>query len=88
MKHECPQMMELLVDYLDGELSSEQKDHLELHLSLCPPCVAFLESYKSTGAVCKTALQKNMPEEMKSSLSNFLRKVCDEKDKAKANSES
>ena len=79
MKHECPEMMNLLVEYLDGELNEDQQDHLEMHLSLCPPCVAFLESYKSTGKVCKLALEQKMPDAMKSSLSDFLKEVCQKK---------
>ena len=75
-RYECPEMMDLLVDYLEDELDDAQLEHLEFHLELCPPCMAFLESYKETGSVCRDALKKEMPTELKSNLHSFLSKAC------------
>jgi anti-sigma factor RsiW len=41
-------MAELLLDYLDGQLSPEECDHIRKHLCDCPPCVAYLETYQLT----------------------------------------
>ncbi len=70
--YQCPRIVNLLVDYLEGDLDKAQRDDLELHLEICPACLAFIESYKSTGPVCKTILQKEMPSELKTALSDFL----------------
>ncbi len=75
-KTDCPEMMDLLVDYLEGELDEKAQKHLEFHLELCPPCLNFLESYKTTNKVCRGALEKNMPTELKSSLKTFLKSKC------------
>lgn len=75
-KHDCPQMMDLLVDYLEDELDPEQVSQLELHLELCPPCMNFLDGYKQTGTVCREALRKQMPTELKSTLHAFLSRNC------------
>lgn len=75
-RYECPQMMDLLVDYLEEELDEDQLKHLEFHLELCPPCMSFLETYKQTGKVCRDALKKEMPTELKSSLHTFLARAC------------
>lgn len=79
-KHECPEMMDLLVDYLEEELDEEKRKHLEFHLELCPPCMNFLDTYKQTGHVCREALKQEMPSALKSSLRDFLsHKCCDKK---------
>lgn len=75
-RYDCPQMMDLLVDYLDGELDPKARDQLEHHLELCPPCVSFLETYKETGKVCRKALETQMPAALKQNLKSFLAHAC------------
>jgi anti-sigma factor RsiW len=36
------------MEYLDDELSEEQRSSFESHLEVCAACVAFIESYKQT----------------------------------------
>lgn len=76
MKYDCAEMMDLLVDYLEGDLGEAEIDRLELHLDLCPPCVNFLETYKKTGKVCREALRREMPDQLKTRLHDFLHKEC------------
>jgi hypothetical protein len=75
-KHDCADMMDLLVDYLEGDLQGPELDRLELHLDLCPPCVNFLESYRETGKICREALEREMPAELKSTLHEVLAREC------------
>lgn len=44
----CRELTELLIDFVSDELSPERRQRLEEHLKLCPPCVAYLESYRLT----------------------------------------
>jgi anti-sigma factor RsiW len=44
----CRQLVEMLFDYLAGELSPEQRDGLEQHLQQCSPCGTFLQTYQLT----------------------------------------
>ncbi len=44
----CREVYDFLMDYLDGELAPPQAAEFERHLKLCPPCVAYLESYRKT----------------------------------------
>jgi anti-sigma factor RsiW len=44
----CRQLTELLIDYVNGELTPEQQSTVHSHLCLCQPCVAYLETYKIT----------------------------------------
>lgn len=41
----CRELVELLCDYVSDELSPERRDHVEKHLSHCPSCAAYLQSY-------------------------------------------
>lgn len=75
-KHECAELMDLLVDYLEGDLTEPQEERLEFHLELCPPCVNFVESYKKTGKICREALEHQMPNALRTNLHSFLKKSC------------
>ena len=45
---ECRQIAELLGDYLDGSLPRETRELTDFHVDGCPPCVAFLNTYRGT----------------------------------------
>lgn len=47
----CQEMVEFLMDFLDDALPAEQSRDFQRHLEICPPCVAYLESYRETIAV-------------------------------------
>lgn len=70
----CKDAVDLLRQYLDGEMTAEQKSDLETHFSGCGPCVEFLQTYKATTPLCKKALEQKMPKSMAESLTAFLRK--------------
>ncbi|MBT3515441.1 MAG: zf-HC2 domain-containing protein [Nitrospina sp.] len=69
----CKECIELLHDYLEGELSPEINASLEEHFLDCPPCIAFVNTYKSATQICKTTLQsKDIPDAVKSRLKEFV----------------
>jgi anti-sigma factor RsiW len=68
----CKECVELLGEYIEGSLSPEKSLALEEHLSLCPPCITFVRTYKATRALCRAQLAKDMPRELMSSLKSFL----------------
>ena len=41
----CKDSVELLLEYLDGELNGERRARLEEHLGGCSPCEDFMKSY-------------------------------------------
>lgn len=47
----CRECTDFLIDYLNGDLPAAQQRVFEGHLELCPPCVAYLESYRATLAL-------------------------------------
>jgi anti-sigma factor RsiW len=44
----CKQFLRTLADFLAGELDAAGQGRSELHLSVCPECVRYLESYEVT----------------------------------------
>lgn len=73
MAMDCQQLVDLVVDYLDGDLGRDKEQRLETHLDDCPECVEFLDSYRQTGTVCRRALKIEMPAPLQSTLLEFLR---------------
>ena len=69
----CKNSIDLLLEYMDGDVSGEAKQHLEEHLKGCSPCEEFLKQYKQTGPLCRKALHAQMPREVADKLSSFLR---------------
>ena len=41
----CREVVEFLMEYLSGELPSDQRLAFETHLEACPECVAYVKSY-------------------------------------------
>jgi anti-sigma factor RsiW len=42
----CQELVDFLMDYLDGTLPPEQAASFKEHLNCCPPCVVYLQSYE------------------------------------------
>ena len=72
----CDECVELLVDYLEGELPPERARALEIHLDLCPACVSFVNTYRGTVNICRTLQAEDIPPEVTQRLIDFL---CKEK---------
>ena len=69
----CKECLELLCDYLDGELDSQVSASLEEHFKDCPPCIAFVNTYKSTTHLCRTTLKNiEIPEVVQTRLKEFI----------------
>jgi anti-sigma factor (TIGR02949 family) len=77
----CKELTQMLLEYLDGEMAPEEEARLRQHLSACPPCLDFLETYKATPSLCRRALASKMPPELSSKLSQFLRSKIKTPDK-------
>jgi anti-sigma factor (TIGR02949 family) len=51
----CQEILDFLMQYLDGELPPEVKAHFEAHLAVCPPCISYMETYRVATSLCKRA---------------------------------
>ena len=73
----CDEFVELLVDYIGGELPPERARALEIHLELCPPCVSFVNTYRGTVNIARTIQADDIPPELTQRLIDFLHKEKD-----------
>jgi predicted anti-sigma-YlaC factor YlaD len=53
----CRDVIEFLADYLNGELTREERDLFLKHLGVCPPCIAYLQTYEETIILSKSAME-------------------------------
>ena len=44
----CREVVELLSDYLEGELPAAERARVEAHLATCPECLAYLAQLRTT----------------------------------------
>jgi anti-sigma factor RsiW len=74
----CREIIDFLVQYLDGELTPQQRDGFEAHLAICPDCVEYLHTYRQTVALGQVALREpqamaDIPEDLIKAVLNSLR---------------
>lgn len=44
----CQEVVEIVTDYLEGDLDDPTRVELEAHLALCPGCETYLEQMQAT----------------------------------------
>ena len=44
----CRRCIDLLIDFVSGELSEQEREVLQEHLDGCPPCLVYMETYEAT----------------------------------------
>ena len=44
----CKELHEFLMRYLENELSEAERSSFEGHLGICPSCIDYIDSYKTT----------------------------------------
>ena len=68
----CVDGVEMLMDYFEGTLASEEREAIESHVKDCPRCVAFLESYRQTPRILRAATAAVPSANLAQSLRRFL----------------
>ncbi len=44
----CKQLLDFILDYIEGSLPEQERSDFDRHLAVCPSCVAYLDSYRKT----------------------------------------
>jgi anti-sigma factor RsiW len=50
----CQELIDLLLDYVGGELVVEKHRTIEIHLTGCPNCLTLVETYRHTIRFART----------------------------------
>jgi len=69
----CGALLELLSDYVDGELSPELCEVLEAHMRECPNCYIVVDTLRKTVALYRSLEPPEMPAEVEQRLFRVLR---------------
>ncbi len=70
---DCRRLVDLLGEYVDDQLTVEDRRAVERHVGQCAPCVAFLRQYRFAAAATRDHLLAKVPLELENRLLSFLR---------------
>lgn len=78
----CRDLIEFLSAYVSGELPPARRAEFDRHLSVCPPCVAYVESYRETIRLARGSFEgpdAPLPEEVPPMLVAAIRAALNRK---------
>ncbi len=75
----CRQLIELLIDFVNGDLPPEHCQRIEQHLRACPPCVVYLETYRITIQLTRRLPDAPLPPQLVERLRTALMGDCGRK---------
>jgi len=74
----CIEVVELVSDYLDGELDPRTRQRVEAHLALCPACRVYVEQVRTTvralGRLPADGLPEHAVAELETAFAAFRRR--------------
>ena len=80
----CREIVELVTDYLEGDLDADTTTALETHLDLCPGCARYVEQIRETVATLGDVSSDNLSAEAQEGLleafRDFRRPMTDQPD--------
>ena len=72
----CPNIVRLLADFIEGQLPPDEHAALETHLSRCSHCLTQLKTYRSTVSMLRGIREEDLPEELRWTLRAFVDRRC------------
>jgi anti-sigma factor RsiW len=73
----CASGVELLMDYLEGEVPAEVRVAIDQHVAGCARCTAFVEAYLETPRILREATAATLPADLEASLLAAVRAARD-----------
>jgi hypothetical protein len=64
----CQEVVELVTDFLERELPSDEASLFEQHLNFCDGCVVYVEQMRATVATVGRVTEEDVPPETKERL--------------------
>jgi len=69
----CREIVELVTDYLEGDLDADTTTALEAHLDLCPGCARYVQQIRETVATLGDVSSDNLSTEAQAGLHEAFR---------------
>ena len=57
----CRELIEFLMDYVEGDLPDNQRATFEDHLNRCPPCRSYLDTYRKSVDLTSICYDEDVP---------------------------
>lgn len=73
----CQEVVDLLIDFIERDLSDRREQLVDKHLHDCPHCYEFVEQYRKTSVICREELARRMPADLERRLIAALREQVD-----------
>jgi anti-sigma factor RsiW len=64
----CAELVELITDYLEGELPARDRRRFEVHLTACDGCDVYLEQMRHTISVTGRLREEDVPPDLEERL--------------------
>jgi anti-sigma factor RsiW len=71
----CRELVDLLIDFVSGELPPERHQRIEQHLRCCPGCLTYLETYQLTIRLTRRLPCQPLPPELADRLRQALEDI-------------
>lgn len=71
----CRELVELMIDYLAGDLPEDVCVHIREHIERCSPCDHFFQSYRITVKITRQLPQSPMPKSLSEKLNALLSQI-------------
>jgi anti-sigma factor RsiW len=72
MTFTCRKVAELLIDYVEGSLTEDQQNLLQMHLCGCVPCAIYMHTYRDTIRLTHALPDEPLPPEFAARLKAVL----------------
>ena len=69
----CAEIVELVTDYLEGGLSTEDRERFEEHIGYCDWCLTYLDQMRQTVASVGELREEHLSPELERGLLNAFR---------------
>ncbi len=69
----CKELTQLITEYLEGVLSSTDRERFESHLSRCPGCITYIEQMQETVKQLGNMPSVEIPSNLESSIVDAFR---------------
>ena len=64
----CADIVKLVTDYLEGQLTPDERRRFEGHVAICPPCRGYLDQMRTTVELVGDLREEDVPPEMEEHL--------------------
>jgi anti-sigma factor RsiW len=71
----CKELVELVTDYLEGVLDSQDRERFEVHLVTCNGCTAYLQQMRKTIQAVGNLKENSLSPQAKEDLQALFRKL-------------